>query len=126
MRYPPGQGLISSLSPRVVSSVVNEVIASTAATKILTYTPGGTEALRISIGLAIVTAATMLTATITWTDPNAGAQSYSWYSAQNVSVGTPIQLPVMILAASDDQVSINVTAGTANQVFVTALIEKLI
>lgn len=74
----------------------------------------------------VVTAATVLTLEIQYTDPTTGAQTYQFYNASNVNVGSQIQLAGMIRASAGTDITVTATAGTTNQVTVGSVIDRAV
>jgi len=120
----PIQGFATKVS---VASAINTEITTTTATNIITYNNGAQiQGLIAWLTLDVITAATTVTASITWTNPNTGQQTYTWENAASISVGTRVELPVSILVSANSTVTITITAGTANQVFATAGLDKMV
>jgi len=110
----------------VRTSATATELTTTTATTIATYTPTATGLFVIQASVTVVTAATTLTLTVSWTDPSSSsAQSYTWYNATSVPVGTTLQLPVFFAAAAD-AITVSATAGTASQVYVSAEIVEVV
>ncbi|MEM3264664.1 MAG: hypothetical protein QXH07_01790 [Thermoplasmata archaeon] len=99
-------------------------LTSTTATTIATFTPSAAGNFMIMVYARVVTAATTLTLTASWTDAT-GAQSYSWISSQSEPVGSYVFLPLFINSAASAAITVTATAGTANQVYVSANIISL-
>jgi hypothetical protein len=120
----PPQGFGPTASVGQVASGIE--ITTTVQTTVLTYTPSANTSLVVRASLTIITASTTVTLSASWTDPNSGAQTYTWENATSVPVGVRLELPLTILAAAGQPVQVSVTAGTVNQVFVTGCIERLV
>ncbi len=112
-------------TPTLVA-VANAVeIANTSANAVMSYTPTGNVLIRATVSLTVTTATTTVTLSASWTDPNGGAQTYTWENVASVPIGVRLELPIVVAAQASQQVSVNVTAGTANQVYVTGALERL-
>jgi hypothetical protein len=69
--------------------------------------------------IKVQNANTVVTATLAWTDPDTGADSYTWLNAQNLAPGL-YNLDVLVIEAQlGSQVTLTVTPGTANNVLFT-------
>ena len=111
------------LAPSVVASVFEQEITSTSATTVLSYTPSAAGLYRILIFYRIITASTAITLSLTYTDPGGTAQTDAIVpSATTQSVGNYTATSLCASAASD-ALTITLTAGTANQVYISAIIE---
>jgi len=115
---PPGYG---------TGPVANGVpVPTTAPTVAMQWTPARPVPCRVEVSCTVVTAATTVTLTATWVDPQAGPQSYTWENATTLSPGVRFELPLLLTAAAGEPVQVVVTAGTANQVYVTGRITPLV
>jgi hypothetical protein len=122
-------GLYDNYSPGSAgTSANNTALTTTNPTTVLTYAVPAAfnQALEAKLSIDVITAATTVTATLSWTNPNTGAQTFTWENAASLPVGTRLELPVPFLAQAGTTVTLTVTAGTANQVFVTGCIEKIV
>lgn len=112
-----GGGTAASLN----STTGTEVELTTlTATTIATYTPASAGPFLLTVYFRVVTAATNVTLTATWTDVT-GAQTYTWLSASSQAIGSYNLLPLKI-ASTATVITISATAGTASQVYVTGTI----
>jgi hypothetical protein len=97
------------------------LLTTTGATNVLVVpVVGDNLLLEVSGYLRITGAATNVTASVSWTDPDGGADSMTWINAQTLGVGGYNLAPVPLLAAAGSTVTVTVQAGTANQVLVSA------
>ena len=96
------------------------LLSTTTATPVATWTPGGRNSPVMCGGYVSVPAgsATTLTLTIAWTDPDTGADTYTWVAGTKLT-GNTILPPVTVLAAAGSPVTVTATAGTANVARVT-------
>ncbi len=101
-------------------SVSDLELTTTSQTTIATYTPSTQGNYTLKVYARVITAATTLTLTANWTDAS-GVQSYSWVNAASEAVGSYTFLPIYINSLAD-AITISATAGTANQVYVSASI----
>lgn len=114
-------------SPSAGGTVANAVeVAEVTQQVVLSYTPPVDSPLKVSVSLTIATATTTVTLSASWTDPNGGAQTYTWENASSLVVGVRFELPLILAAKAGDAVEVLVTVGTANQVFVTGSIERAV
>lgn len=89
---------------------------------VLTYTPGSGGNLFVSIYFRVAVAPTAITVEVTWTDA-AGAHTFTPLSAVTEPVGS-YTLASFMIATTASAVDVIVTAGTANQVYVSASIAQ--
>jgi len=94
------------------------LLTSTSATTIATFTPGANGNFIIFIYHRVVTATTTTTITVSWSD-NTGSQSQTVINAQSNAVGSYITAPIYINSTTS-AITVSATAGTANQLFVSA------
>lgn len=111
--------------PAMVADTNSTVVGTASATIILTYTPGSAMIIRISVSLTVITAATTVTLVAGWTDPVAGAQTWTWEDAVSVATGIRFELPLVVASVASNAVTVTITCGTANQVYVTGAMEQL-
>lgn len=78
----------------------------------------------LNCGAAVSNAATDVTLSASWTDPDAGASTYTWVNTVSEAVGSYPQNTVLVTAKGGSTITINATAGTANNVVVGATIEE--
>ncbi|MEM3859848.1 MAG: hypothetical protein QW478_10665 [Candidatus Micrarchaeaceae archaeon] len=129
----PNQALMYNgtnwVNQEVVVSVTDQAktseleLTSTSATTVATYTPSASGNFVLFVYARVVTAATTLTLTASWTDA-AGAQTYTWLNAVSEPVGSYTFLPLFINSTAS-AITITATAGTANQVYCSANIVSL-
>jgi hypothetical protein len=107
----------------VLAEANGTLITGTAATQVLSYIAPRRGLYRVTPYLEVANAATVVTLTATWTDPVLGAQTYTWQNAANLAVGTYPQSPQLVRAQGGTAITVTVTAGTANNVTASAIIE---
>ena len=121
-------GLLEStgglLTVSSVANVSNSELTTTSATSILSYTPSSQGNYMVMIYYSVITAATDLTLTLTWTD-STGSQSYTWVNDTSQAVGSYNVLPVFINSIASE-ITVTATAGTANQVYVSGSIIQIL
>jgi len=120
--YPLVPGVDVTNLGKVVAKAVATELTTTSATTVATFTPSAAGLYIIKAAVVVLTAATTVTLTATWTDPNGGALTYTWENATSLPVGTRLELPLVVTATSTAAISVSAMAGTANQVYVTAAI----
>ena len=96
-------------------------ITALTATTVATFTPTVAGNFNINAYFRVITAATTVTLTATWTDVT-GAQTYTWVSAVSEPVGSYVLLPVYINSTASSAITVTITAGTINQVYASASI----
>jgi hypothetical protein len=97
-------------------------LTTTGATPVVTFTPSAAGNFMTGIYVRVVTAATILTVTVTYTDAG-GAQTNTLISAQSTAVGSySILFPLFINSVASQPITVTITAGTANQVYASASI----
>lgn len=104
-----------------IDNLRNNVLSTTSATAVLTYTPAASGVFWVGIYYRVVAATTVVTIAITYTD-TAGAQTMTLVSAASTAVGSYALPPVLIEGVASDPIAVNFTAGTASQVYASASI----
>ena len=107
-----------------VANVSNLELTSTSATSILSYTPTSQGNYMVMVYYSVITDATDLTLTLTWTD-STGSQSYTWVNDTSQAVGSYNVLTVFINSIAS-AITVTATAGTANQVYVSGSIIQIL
>lgn len=102
------------------SRTSDSLLTTTGSTSIATHTPSVQGNFVAYIYYRVITSTTDVTVTVTYTD-GTGAQTNTVLSAQSSPVGSYSCVPVFINATTS-AISVNATAGTANQVYVSASI----
>ncbi|NMP20789.1 hypothetical protein [Sulfobacillus harzensis] len=105
--------------PVIVARPAETELTTTSATTIFSVTPAATGGFFCYLYARVGTAATTVTATLTYTS-NSGAQTYYVWNAQDLPVGDNAAVPFFFQAVSGDAITLTVTAGTANQVYIDA------
>lgn len=113
-----GQGVAA-----IYASASNTELTTTGATSIAAYTPGATGNCLLYAYYRVVTGTTTVTLTATWTDET-GAQTYTWVNAVSEPTGSYTVVPLFVHSTAA-AITITATAGTANQVYVSANIVQL-
>jgi hypothetical protein len=115
----PNSGNPIAVSRSVSTSEMQ--IISTSATSVVTHTPTSQKNYMVMASVRVITAATNVTITITWTD-STGSQTDTRINNQSLSVGTH-DVPIKFLnSVSSQPITVTITAGTANQVYVSAAV----
>jgi hypothetical protein len=107
-----------------LGSVSELELTGTSATTIVSVTPTAAGNFVLSTYVRVVTATTVFTLTASWTDQT-GAQSISMVNNASLGVGSYVFDQYFINSAKADAITITGTAGTANQVYVSASIIQL-
>ena len=94
-------------------------LTTTAATVVASFTPFAQANFMVGVYFRVVTAATTVTLSITYTD-GSGAQTITIVNAVSEAVGSYNFAPIYINATTASAISVSATAGTANQVFVSS------
>jgi hypothetical protein len=103
-------------------AAVETLLTTTAATAVATATPQNEGLYPVQVYFRVSTAATTVTVTITYTSPT-GAQTLTLVDAVTEPVGD-YSLPAQpVLSVAGQPITVNVTAGTANQVHASAAIQ---
>jgi hypothetical protein len=125
--YPLVPGVDVTGLGKVVAKAVAVELTTTTATTIVTFTPTANGVFYVKLILSVRTAATTVTASVSWTSAGTGAaETYTWENAASLPVGTRLELPLTIDATSATAIAGSVTAGTANQVYASASITELV
>jgi hypothetical protein len=106
------------VAPIVIARPAETELTTTSATNIFSVTPTATGMFVLLLYARVVTAATTVTAELTYTD-NTGAQSYYVWNSQSLPVGSSAAVPFSFEGTAS-AITLSVTAGTANQVSVLA------
>lgn len=109
------------ISGAPIASIVEYLLATTGATSVLAGTTPLAGNYLVSIYYRVVTAPTTLVITVSWTDAT-GAQTLTVVPSLSYPVGSYIQALIPITATNGSTVTVSATAGTANQVYVSASI----
>ena len=104
-----------------LSDTKDTLLTSTAPTNVLSYTTSADVNYIVGVYFRVVTADTVVTVTVSWTD-NSGAESYTLANATFV-VGSYGMTPLYVNVAASNAITVTVTAGTANQVYVSASLD---
>lgn len=108
----------------LLASANGILLDTTNATTILSITPSRSGLYVLTPYVVVQTAATTLSLSLTWTDPDTGAQeSYRWYDATQVPVGVALQAPVLFRHRGGSPITLSAMAGTANRVRISAALE---
>jgi hypothetical protein len=107
----------------VLAEANGVLITGTSATTILVFTAPRRGLYEITPYLEVANAATVVTVTVSWTDPVNGADSYSWYTNQSLGIGDYSLHSFLVRASGGTQITLTITAGTANNVTASAWIE---
>jgi len=108
-----------------VASNIELELTSTSQTQVCSFTPSSTEMFIIDVFVRVTVATTALTLSASWTDASGMAQSYVWENGTNITIGNRLELPIIITAQSGSPITVYATAGTANQVYVSATISQI-
>lgn len=105
------------VTPSIIARPAETALTTTAATTIFTVTPADTGMFVLYLYARVVTAATTVTATLTYTS-NSGAQTYPIWNAQDLPVEDSAAVPYTFQNVGGDAITLQVTAGTADQVYI--------
>jgi hypothetical protein len=106
-----------------LASVIESELTTTNATAVATYTPSVAMNVNVNIYFRVVTATTNVTVTATWTDVT-GAQTLSLLTTVAEPVGSYSLVGFMVNSVASSAIAVNVTAGTANQVYASVLMTE--
>jgi hypothetical protein len=104
--------------PGTGASKVEVALTTTAATQIATLTPEAAGEYQVLVYVRVVTAATTVTVQVSYTDAS-GAQTQTPIDAVSEPVGFATAQAI-VASVAGQPITVTATAGTANQVFVTA------
>lgn len=113
-----------STSINTVANISDLELTSITATTTMSYTPTSQGNYMVMVYYSVITAATDLTLTLTWTD-STGSQSYTWVNGTSQAVGSYNVLPVFINSIAS-VITVTATAGTANQVYISGSIIQIL
>ena len=108
----------------IVASAKRLLLANTSATNVLVYTVRKTGLFSVQPYAVVENAATTLTLSMSWTDPDAGADTYDWATGGSQAVGTAVFSGLLICAQGGTTITVSATAGTANNITVSANIRN--
>jgi hypothetical protein len=121
VELPPSAGTPATpVVPYAAARVQEQLITVTSQTTVLSYTPVAQGNFTIKVYLRVVTAATSVAITVTYTDAT-GSQTMPLVNA-SVPVGS-YDVTAFTNATTGSPIAVNVTAGTSSQVYVSAIIE---
>lgn len=86
---------------------------------VLTHTPAASGRFLVNIYYRVVTAPTAITLVVSWTDAT-GAQTFTPLSGVTQAIGSYTVASFMVYDIGTDAIAVTATAGTANQVYVSA------
>lgn len=90
---------------------------------VINYTTSGAGNYVVHVYYRVAVATTVLTLTVNWTD-NAGAQTYTFLTTESEPVQSYSCLPLLINCTNGSGLTVDATAGTANQVYVSSVVYK--
>jgi hypothetical protein len=106
------------------AKVTGRLLTTISATDVATLTPWGRGQYLVSVSYRVVTVVTDVTVAVSFTN-DAGAQTKTLLATTSKAVGTYTDLiPILVEALSSAAVKVTVTAGTADQVFMSASITE--
>lgn len=106
----------------ILADVSNEQITVITAVDVISVAPQQAGNYEVKVYLRVTTAATNVTVTITYAD-GGGAQSFPMWN-QSTPIGSHnIQPPFFFNAVTGTNIKVTVTAGTANQAYVSVVLE---
>jgi hypothetical protein len=104
---------------KISNYLLPDAVAHVGVVKLRPYRP---RSYRISFQTTVQTAPTTISASVTWTDPNGGARTQQIAAGELYPVGSRTFNDFTITSGTAIDISVNVSAGTANQVYVTTSI----
>jgi hypothetical protein len=107
--------------PVRLASANDVQITSTSAQTVVSYTPTSKGNFLIYVYFRVVNSATNVTIQVTYND-GSGSQINTILPTSSQSVNSYSLLPLFINATNGSPINVNVTAGTANQVYVSSVI----
>ena len=117
---------VTQRTPRTLGRANRVLITGTTAQTMLTVTPTVTQQCQATGYLVVQSAATTVTVTLGWTDPDTGtAETYDWYNASNLAVGVYPLGAVAVMVRGGTPVTVSVTASAANTVIASATVQEL-
>ncbi len=117
---PPAGG--EPLVPSIATQTLEQELTTTAATTIASYTPSTPGFYDVAIFYRIVSANTPITLSVSYTDAGNSGQKDTLVNAVTQVVGDYATVD-RIVSAGGQPITVNMTAGTANQVYASAVIE---
>ncbi|WP_304459095.1 hypothetical protein [Alicyclobacillus sendaiensis] len=125
LMLPPSAGTPSNpVAVYRAVSVKDMTLTSTSATTVLSYTPAATGQFKVSGYLRVANAATSVTVTLTYTSPS-GSQSRTLVPTYTLATGDYTIPARTFEATTAGPITLSVTAGTANNVTVSAVLEAV-
>ena len=106
-------------APVLVARPSETELTTTSATTVFSITPTAAGLFVLYVYARVVTSATTVTATLTYTS-SSGSQTYTIWNNQTLPVGDSAAVPFFFQATTSGPITLSVTAGTANQVYIDA------
>lgn len=110
--------------PTRIASFQETEITGTSAQNVLTYTPKANHNFELGLSFRVVTGTTTVTIQVTYTDAG-GNESYYVLNAQSCAVGNYSCVPFSFNATTGGAITVSVTVGTANQVYVSGSLKAV-
>jgi len=115
------------INPIVRDSQKNQQLTGTGETEICAYTIDATDRImRVAVFFRVVTATTTVTVKIYYTNAVSQAVTCTLVDAKSLAVSDYTYAPLIFEIDASTEISLRVTAGTANQVYVTGTIEEMV
>jgi hypothetical protein len=106
------------------AATYNDLLTTTAPTNVVTFKPPIEAMLLVSISYRVITAATNVTVKIHGTDTLDGLTTFEVQALANKAAGSYLLPSYLIAMGQRGTCAVEVTAGTADQVYVTATIRE--
>lgn len=113
--------------PRLRDSQKNLELVGVGETEICAYTIDGTDRImRVATFFRVITGATIVTVTVKYTNILAAEVTCTLVDAKTLEVGDYTYAPLIFEIDAGTEITLNITASVANQVFASGTIEELV
>lgn len=106
-------------------NISDKKLTTTSATNVLKLTPTFAGNYQVNIYYRVINAQTNITIALAWTD-GSGVQTITIVPLTFEDIGSYLLVPAFINATPATAITITVTAGTANNIFVSATIQGIL
>jgi hypothetical protein len=112
--------VVFDLASQAAAGATALLLTGTGQTTVARFPAAYTCRVVVLAAVTVAVATTTVTLQATWQDPVDGAQTYTWENATSLPVGVRLELPLLCTVQGGQALTVLATAGTPNQVYVTA------
>lgn len=119
-------GFDASSFPRIRDTQKNQLLTGTGETEIVAYTVDGTNRImKVAVFFRVITATTVVTVKIYYTNVASQSITATLVDAKSLGVNDYTYAPMIFEIKASTEISLKITAGTANQVYASGMIEEI-